>query len=52
VAAKSSTAHAKVLDNAYRSTLDILESPQFNRVYYSTSLGIISLLEMSGNMPH
>jgi len=52
VAAKSSSAHAKVLDNAFRSTLDILESPQFNRVYYSTSLGIISLLEMSGNMPH
>jgi hypothetical protein len=52
VAAKSSPAHAKVLDNAFRSTLDILESPQFNRVYYSTSLGILSLLEMSGNMPH
>ena len=52
VAAKSSTAHAKILDNAFRSTLDILESPQFNRVYYSSSLGLISLLEMSGNMPH
>ena len=52
VAAKSSSAHAKILDNAFRSTLDILESPQFNRVYYSSSLGLISLLEMSGNMPH
>ncbi len=52
VAAKSSTAHAKILDNAFRATLDILESPQFNRVYYSTSLGLMSLLEMSGNMPH
>lgn len=52
VAAKSSSAHAKILDNAFRSTLDILESPQFNRVYYSTSLGLIALLEMSGNMPH
>jgi len=52
VAAKSSTAHAKILDNAFRSTLDILESPQFNRVYYSSSLGLLSLLEMSGNMPH
>lgn len=52
VAAKSSSAHAKILDNAFRSTLDILESPQFNRVYYSSSLGLIALLEMSGNMPH
>jgi hypothetical protein len=51
VAAKS-TGHAEVLDNAFRSTLDILETPQFNRVYYSTSLGIMTLLEMSGNMPH
>jgi hypothetical protein len=52
VAAKSSSAHAKILDNAFRSTLDILESPQFNRMYYSTSLGLMALLEMSGNMPH
>jgi len=52
VAAQSSSAHAKVLDNAFRSTLDILESPQFNRVYYSSSLGLIALLEMSGNLPH
>jgi hypothetical protein len=52
VAAQSSSAHAKVLDNAFRSTLDILESPQFNRVYYSSSLGLIALLEMSGNLSH
>jgi hypothetical protein len=52
VAAQSSSANAKILDNAFRSTLDILESPQFNRVYYSGSLGLISLLEMSGNLPH
>jgi endo-1,4-beta-D-glucanase Y len=52
VAAQSSSAHAKILDNAFRSTLDILESPQFNRVYYSSSLGLIALLEMSGNLQH
>lgn len=52
VAAQSSSAHAKILDNAFRSTLDILESPQFNRVYYSSSLGLIALLEMSGNLAH
>ena len=51
IAAKS-TGHDKVLDNAFRATMDILESPQFNRIYYSSSLGIMSLLEMSGNMPH
>ena len=49
IAAKS-TGHTVFLDNAFRSTLDILESPQFNRVYYNTSLGLISLLEMSGNI--
>jgi Flp pilus assembly protein TadD len=48
----SSTGHTVLLDNAFRSTLDILESPRFNRVYYNTSLGLISLLEMSGNVPH
>ncbi len=52
VAAQSSSANAKMLDNAFRSTLDILESPQFNRVYYSASLGLIALLEMSGNLQH
>jgi hypothetical protein len=52
VAAQSSSANAKILDNAFRSTLDILESPQFNRVYYSSSLGLIALLEMSGNLQH
>ena len=51
VAAKS-TGDTAVLDNAFRTTLDILESPQFNRVYYSTSLGLLTLLEMSGNVPH
>jgi len=51
IAAKS-TGHDDVLENAFRTTIDILESPQFNRVYYSTSLGVMSLLEMSGNVPH
>jgi hypothetical protein len=39
-------------DNAFRATLDILESPAYNRVYWSTTLGLIALTEMAGAVPH
>jgi hypothetical protein len=37
---------------AFRAVLDILESVEFNRTYYPSTVGLISLLEMSGNVPH
>ena len=37
---------------AFRAVLDILENPEFNRTYYPTTLGLISLLTLSGNFPH
>jgi len=39
-------------DRAFRAVLDILENPEFNRTYYPTSLGLIVLLTMTGNLPH
>jgi hypothetical protein len=51
VAAKS-TGDTALLDNAFRTTLDLLESPQFNRQCISSAVGLISLAEMSGNVPH
>jgi hypothetical protein len=38
-------------DQAFRGTLDILERPEYYKTYYSTSLGLITLLMMSGNWP-
>jgi hypothetical protein len=37
---------------AFRAVLDILRDARFNRTYYPTTVGLISLLEMSGNIPH
>lgn len=36
----------------FRVVLDIMRDMRFNRTYYPTTLGLITLLEMSGNVPH
>ena len=43
--------NAKVRDRAFRAMLDILESPDFNQTYFPSTVGVISLLIMSGNFP-
>ena len=43
--------NAKVRDRAFRATLDILESPDFNQTYFPSTVGVIRLLIMSGNFP-
>jgi hypothetical protein len=42
---------ATVRDRAFRATLDIIERPEFYKTYYQTTLGLITLLTMSGNFP-
>jgi endo-1,4-beta-D-glucanase Y len=39
-------------ERLFRAVLDIIDNPEFNRTYYPTTIGLISLLEMSGNIPH
>lgn len=42
----------KVLhDRAFRAILDILESGDFNRTYFPSTVGLLTLLMMSGNFP-
>jgi len=38
-------------DRAFRAILDILESGDFNRTYFPSTLGMLTLLFMSGNFP-
>jgi endo-1,4-beta-D-glucanase Y len=38
-------------DRAFRTTLDLIERPEYYNTYYSTSLGLMTLLMMSGNWP-
>jgi hypothetical protein len=42
---------ADTRDRAFRTVLDLIERPEFYHTYYSTSLGMITLLMMSGNWP-
>jgi hypothetical protein len=39
-------------ERGFRAVLDILRDLRFNRTYYPTTVGLLTLLEMSGNMPH
>lgn len=39
------------LDAAFRATLDIMERPEFYNTYYQNTVGLMSLLLMSGNWP-
>jgi hypothetical protein len=45
-------ANTVMRDTAARAVLDIIESPEFNRTYYPTTLGMLTLLDMTGNFPH
>ena len=38
-------------DRAFRTMLDVLESPDFNTIYFPSTVGFITLLIMSGNFP-
>jgi endo-1,4-beta-D-glucanase Y len=42
---------AEARDTLFRATLDVIERPEYYKTYYSTSLGMITLLMMSGNWP-
>jgi endo-1,4-beta-D-glucanase Y len=52
VAAMAVSSRSNMRDRAFRAVLDIIENPEFNRTYYPTTLGLITLLTMSGNLPH
>jgi hypothetical protein len=39
-------------ERAFRAVLDILRDARFNRTYYPSTVGLLTLLEMSGNIPH
>jgi hypothetical protein len=39
-------------DRVFRVVLDLIECPEFNRSYYQATIGLIALLQMSGNLPH
>lgn len=46
------TSHTALRERAFRAVLDIMENPEFNRTYYPATVGMITLLQMSGNFPH
>ncbi len=39
-------------ERAFRAVLDILRDTRFNRTYYPATVGLLTLMEMSGNIPH
>lgn len=45
------TSAPTVRDRAFRTMLDVLESPDFNTTYFPSTVGFITLLIMSGNFP-
>jgi len=38
-------------DRAFRTTLDILESGDFNHTYFPTTVGLLTVLAMAGDFP-
>lgn len=38
-------------DRAFRTMLDVLESGDFNHTYFPSTVGMLTLLVMSGNFP-
>jgi hypothetical protein len=42
---------AKFRDRAFRAVLDILDCGDFNHTFLASSVGLLSLLYMSGNFP-
>ena len=43
--------NAAMRDRAFRTMLDILESGDFNHTYFPSTVGLLTLLAMSGNFP-
>jgi hypothetical protein len=43
--------NAAMRDRAMRALLDIMESGDFNHTYFPSTVGLISLLILSGNFP-
>jgi endo-1,4-beta-D-glucanase Y len=44
-------AGGKIRDRAFRAILDILENGDFNHTYFPSTVGLLTLLAMSGNFP-
>lgn len=51
VAAMASPSHSALRDRAFRTVLDIIERPEYYKTYYATTVGMLTLLMMSGNWP-
>jgi hypothetical protein len=49
VGAMVNSSRANMRDRAFRAALDILENPEYNRTYYPTTVGLMTLLVLSGN---
>jgi endo-1,4-beta-D-glucanase Y len=45
------TGNAVMRDRAFRTMLDILENGDFNHTYFPSTVGLLTLLMMSGNFP-
>jgi endo-1,4-beta-D-glucanase Y len=45
------TNNAAMRDRAFRTMLDVLESGDFNHTYFPSTVGLLTLLAMSGNFP-
>jgi hypothetical protein len=45
------TGNAAMRDRSFRAMLDILESGDFNHTYFPSTVGLLTLLAMSGNFP-
>jgi len=43
--------NAAMRDRAFRAMLDVLESGDFNHTYFPSTVGLLTLLMMSGNFP-
>ena len=43
--------NAAMRDRAFRVLLDALESGDFNHTYFPSTVGLLSLLMLSGNFP-
>jgi endo-1,4-beta-D-glucanase Y len=45
------TGNTVMRDRAFRAMLDVLESGDFNHTYFPSTVGLLTLLAMSGNFP-
>ncbi len=47
----NSSAKGVMMERSLRALLDIMQSPEYNRTYYPTTVGMLTLLMLTGNMP-